>query len=296
MKLGSEIFRIQLWTGSYPMVYCRIAALIFILTCGSIAPALEFAERRPTASRRAELAERAQQAYERIIAAQTEPLATTAEEVIDRCIAAMGGREVLASLRTLSMTSTGYMVGGRFGGTRLLKAPNFIRQERNGGLFVVTDGIRAWRVEGDDWEPLPPGQSMWQQVFNITLDLVDYEAKNVTYNFVGTEALEGAAFYKLRKTISTGKEVFVYFDIGTGLLTMEEEFGENGRMINLFFDHREVGGVLLPHMRVRLADVLDTAHVALLSYEANPALDDALFEPQIAAESDDPSVEGGLQP
>jgi len=296
VKLGSEIFRIQLWTGSYPMVYCRIAALIFILTCGSIAPALEFAERRPTASRRAEWAERAQQAYERIIAAQTEPLATTAEEVIERCIAAMGGREVLASLRTLSMTSTGYMVGGRFGGTRLLKAPNFIRQERNGGLFVVTDGIRAWRVEGDDWEPLPPGQSMWQQVFNITLDLVDYEAKNVTYNFVGNEALEGGAFYKLRKTISTGKEIFVYFDIGTGLLTMEEEFGENGRMINLFFDHREVGGVLLPHMRVRLADVLDTAHVALLSYEANPALDDALFEPQIAAESDDPSVEGGLQP
>jgi len=107
-------------------VYCKITALIFILTCSSIAPGQESEERRPTASRRAELAERAQQAYERIIAAQAEPLATTAEEVIDRCIAAMGGRDVMASLRTLSMTSTGYMVGGRFGGTRLLKSPNFI--------------------------------------------------------------------------------------------------------------------------------------------------------------------------
>ena len=263
-----------------------IAALIVILTCNSVAPAQESDENRAMDARRAEIAERAQRAYERIVAAQTEPLAATAEEVIDRCIAAMGGREALASLRTLSMTSTGYMVGGRFGATRLLKAPNLIRQERDGGSFVVTDGITAWRVDGDDWQPLPPDRSMWQQLFSITLDLVDHEAKNVTYDFVGTVALEGGAFYKLRKTISTGKEVFIYFDIATGLLTMEEEFGENGRMVNLFFDHREVGGVLLPHMRVRLAEVLDTAHVALLSYEANPPLDDTLFEPKITEESE----------
>ena len=274
---------------------CTIAALVLIVTCGSVAPAQDSEEDRALAARRVELAERAQQAYERIVASQTEPLAATAEEVIDRCIAAMGGRKALASLRTLSMTSTGYTVGGRFGATRLLKAPNFIRQQRNGGFFVVTDGITAWRVEGDDWQPLPPGGSMWQQVFSISLDLVDHKAKNVTYDFVETVALEGGAFYKLRKTISTGKKVFVYFDIATGLLTMEEEFGENGRMVNLFFDHREVGGVLLPHMRVRLAEVLDTAHVALLSYEANPPLDDALFEPKIAAESDRPSIQGDLE-
>ncbi len=245
----------------------------------------------PLAARKVKLEERAQKAYEQIVAAQTEPLATTAEEVVDRCIASMGGRDALVSLRTLSMTSTGFMVGGRFGGTRQLKAPNLIRQERNEGLFVVTDGITAWQVEGDDWQALPPGQSMWQQVFSITLDLIDYKAKNVAYDFVETAALEGGAFYKLRKTISTGKEIFVYFDIATGLLTMEEEFGENGRMVNLFYDHREVGGVLLPHMRVRLAEVLDTAHVALLSYEANPPLDDTLFEPQIVAESDETSIQ-----
>ncbi len=268
---------------------CTIAALVLILALSSVVPAQESKENRAITARRAELAERAQQAFERIVAAQTEPAATSAEEVINRCIAAMGGREALASLRTLSMTGNGYMVGGRFGATRLLKAPNFIRQERDGGSFVVTDGITAWRVEGNNWQPLPPGRSTWQQLFSISLDLVNFEAKNVTYEFVGTVALEGGAFYKLRKTISTGKQVFVYFDIATGLLTIEEEFGENGRMVNLFYDHREVGGALLPHMRVRLADVLGTAHVVLISYEANPPFDDALFEPEIAPESDNSS-------
>jgi len=255
-----------------------ITTLVLFLICSSTAPAQEQSKNDPLTERRAELAQRAQQAYDRIIAAQTAPLATTAAEVIDRCITAMGGRQALTSLQTLSMTSTGYMVGGEFGGTRLLMAPNSIRQERDGGHFVVTDGITAWRVEGEDWQPLPPGRPIWQQLFSITLDLVDYAGKKVTYDFDGTVALEGGAFYKLRKTISTGKEVFVYFDLETGLLTIEEEFDEHGRKANLFFDYREVGGVLLPHMRVRVADIITTAHVALLSYEANPPLDNALFK------------------
>jgi hypothetical protein len=261
------------------------------LTCSSAVPAQTVDGIRATEARRAELAERAQLAYDRIVAEQTEPLATTAEEVIERAIDGMGGREALASLRTLSMTSTGHMVGGRFGATRWLKAPNHLRQERNGGLFVVTDGITAWQIDGDEWQPLPSDGSMWQQQFSISLDLVDYAAKGVAYEFVGTAALEGGAFYKLRKTISTGKEVFVYFDIASSLLMIEEEFGENGRMLNLFFDHREVGGVLLPHMRVRLADVLETAHVALHSYEANPPLDDAHFEPKISEATEETSVQ-----
>lgn len=274
------------------------SVLMFLLTCSSFAPALdsERAQARALDARRAELAERAQRAYERIVAAQPKPLATTAEQVIGRCIEAMGGREALASLRTLSMRWTGFMVGGGFGGTQLLKAPSSIRQERSDGSFVVTDGISAWRVEGDDWQPLPEDQSLWQQLFSISLDLLHPEAKNVNYEFVGTVALEGGAFYKLRKTISTGKEVFIYFDISTGLLTMEEEFGEAGRRANLFFDHREVGGVLLPHMRVRIADVLDTAHVALLAYEANLPLDDALFVPRTAPESGVTEAQGGNEP
>ena len=274
------------------MVSCRITTLVLILTCSFVATARDNEESRALAARRAEFAERAQHAYERIVAAQTEPLATTAEEVIDRCIAAMGGREVLASLRTLSRTSNGFMVGGRFGATRLLKAPNFIRQKRDGGFFVVTNGITVWRVEGDEWMPMPTGQSRWPHVFSITLDLVDYQTKNVTYAFVGTVALDGGAFFKLRKTYSTGKEAFVYFDIATGLLTIEEVFGENGRMASLYFDHREVGGVLLPHMRVAVGDILDTAHVSLIWYEANPPLDDALFEAEIAAQSEEVSVQG----
>lgn len=248
------------------------------------------------AERRAELAERAQRAYERIVAAQNEPLAATADQVIDRCIAAMGGREALASLRTLSMTASGFMVGGPFGGTRLLKAPDLIRQGRSDGSAVVTDGISVWRVEGDHWQPLSTDQPLWLQLFSISLDLLDPKKKNVSYDFLGTVALEGGAFYKLRKTISTGKEVFIYFDISTGLLTMEEEFGEEGRKANLFFDHREVGGVLLPHMRVRIADVIDTAHVVLMSYEANPPLDDALFEPRIEMAAEELDGRSDLEP
>lgn len=259
------------------MTHHKIALLMaFLLGC-SFAQAQESTEVDPTAARRAELEERSQQAYARILASQTRPLAKTAEEVIERAIEAMGGRKAVASLATLTMTSRGFQVSGGFGGTRRLKAPNLIWQERDGGRAVVTDGVSAWLVDGEEWQSLPPGDVAWQQVFSISLDLVDYAAKKVSYELVGTEALEGAAFYKLRKTISTGKEVFVYFNIETGLLTIEEEFGDDGWKANLFYDHREVAGVKLPHMRVRVADILKTAHVALLSYKANEPLADDLF-------------------
>lgn len=262
-----------------PLVGWFFCLLIGLTLCSTPAGAStgSDAAKDPLATRRAELEQRAQQAYDQIIAAQTEPLATTADEVIERCIEGMGGLEALTSLRTLTMKSNGYMVSRPFGSTRHLKAPNHIWQERSGGRAVVTDGISAWQIENGQWQALPASNVMWQQVYSITLDLVDYEAKNVTYEFMGTEALEGGAFYKLRKTTSTGKVFFIYFDIETGLLTMEEEFGDRGWRANLFYDHRPEGGVMLPHMRVRVAETIKTAHVALLSYEVNPPLKDELF-------------------
>lgn len=264
------------------MICRKLAFFAVLLMAGSLGwvqaqDQLQGKQEDTAAARRAELEERAQQAYDRILASQTEPLAKTAEDVIQRCIEAMGGRQALASLQTLTITSKGHMISGGFGGTRYLKAPNFIRQPRNGGRAIVTDGVSAWLVEGKKWHPVTTGRNVWQQIMSITLDLVSYDKKKVSYELLGTVPLEGSALYKLRKTLSTGKEVFVYFSIETGLLMMEEEFGDDGWKANLYFDHREVAGVKLPHMRVRVADVLKTAHVALLSYQANEPLEDSLF-------------------
>ena len=256
-----------------------LPTLLLLLIGCSNTPNWKGADEDPVAARQAEIAQRWQQDYERILTEQTTPLATTADEVIERCIEAMGGRQLLTSLQTLSVRTDGHGVAGRFGGTKLLMAPNFIRQERNGGRFVVTDGITAWLVQGDQWQVMQLGDECWhwQGVFSITMDLVDYAAKNVSYELVDTAGFDGGAFYKLRKTISTGKESFIYFDVGSGLLRMKEDSCEYGRDVRVFLDYRDVGGVLLPHMWVAVVDALITPDVALLSYEANPPLDDGLF-------------------
>jgi hypothetical protein len=264
------------------MICRRLAFFVIVLMAGSPGPAhaqdlVQTEKEDAVAARRAKLESWAQQEYKRILAAQTEPLAKTAEDVIQRCIEAMGGRQALASIRTLTVTSDGHQISGGFGTTRYLKAPNFIRLVRSGGRAIVTDGISAWLVEGEKWQPAPPGPNVWQEMMSISLDLVSYAEKKISYDLLGTVPLEGSALYKLRKTLGTGKEVYVYLSIETGLLMMEEEFGDDGRMATLYFDHREVAGVKLPHMRVLVADILKTAHVALLSYRANEPLEDSLF-------------------
>jgi hypothetical protein len=262
---------------------CRFAFIVLVLTLGSLGclqvqdPAQAQDPEEDVAIARAELEKRFQEAYESVLASQTVPLATTAEEVIERCVEAMGGRQALGSLRTLTMTSHGHTISQEFGTTWYMKAPNHVRIVRSGGRAIVTDGVEAWLVEGDSWKPAPPAGNVWQQMMSLSRDMLDYTEKKVSYEFLGTVPVEGAALYKLRKTLSTGKEVFVYFNVETGLLTMEEEFEDRGWKANLYLDHREVAGVKLPHMRVRVADFIKTAHVALLSYRANEPLEDSLF-------------------
>lgn len=262
------------------MMLGKISILVVVLTGAALGQAQGTPDDDPFIARKAELEQRFQQAYERILAEQTEPPATTAEEVIERCLEASGGREAWAAVRTMVKTVDGHEMAGGFGGTFYLKAPNFIRLDHGQGRAFVTDGVSAWTVEEDRWQPVisdnPAGQR-WRQMFSISLDLIDFAAKNVTYEFIGTEALEGSACYKLRKDIGTGKEIYVYFNIETGLLMMEEEFGDDGWMANLFYDYREISGVRLPHLRVRVADLIKTAHVGLLSYMINEPLDESLF-------------------
>ena len=220
---------------------------------------------------------RAEMALIDVIARQGEQLATTAEQVIARCVEAMGGEYALRSLRTLKMTSTGYQMAGPFGGVRLMKAPNYLRQQYGDGTSAtVTDGITVWSVSPAGWREQTPTQA-WQQAFSITLDVLDYHLKGITYELVGTEAVEGATLYKVRKTLNNGDAVFVYFDIASGLLVMESDSVNGFSQSNLFFDYRDVAGVQLPHMRVRVAEILKTPHIAIIEYEANLPLDESLF-------------------
>ncbi|MCP4544964.1 MAG: hypothetical protein GY835_00705 [bacterium] len=222
------------------------------------------------------MAKRSDSAFERIIAGQSEPLATTADEVISGAIKAMGGREAVAALPSTRMTMTGYQMAGGFGGSRLLQPPNLVRQEFDNGGAIVSNGKRVWSIRSGGWTEID--NAMWLKVHSISLDLLDYEAKGVTYDFVGLEGLEGAALYKLGKMHSNGDRHFVYFNVETGLLVMEEDFLNGGDSANLYFDYREFEGVLLPHMRVRIGSIIKTPHIALVNYDALKTVDPALFE------------------
>ena len=222
---------------------------------------------------------RAAKILDAAVDSQQNHLATTAKQVINRCVEAMGGEDALRSLKTLKKTSVGFQLGGMFGGPLLLKAPNHVRRPHgDGASATVTDGVAIWSVNPDGWAEQPRGWG-WLDSYSITLDMLDYELKGIAYELVGTEGFEGAALYKVRKTLSNGNEMFVYFDIVSGLLVMDSDTRWGSFQGNLFLDHRDVGGVLLPHMRVRFADFLTAPHVEILEYEANLPLADSLFIP-----------------
>ncbi len=225
---------------------------------------------------RAFLDARARAAFERIVAAEGDGLPKTAEQVLERAIAAMGGHEAFAALETLRMTSSGFQPAGPYGATRLLAAPHTVRQERR-GRAIVTDGRSVWSVSNGAWQKI--SNPRWQRSLDLSLDLVDPAGKGVAYEYVGLEALEGAALHKLKKTHADGAVTHVYFDVATGLLFMEEDRLLGARSAMLYYDYRNVAGVKLPHLRIRIDPAMRAPHVAHLSYVANEDLDPALLTP-----------------
>ncbi|MDH4271876.1 MAG: hypothetical protein OEW18_07855, partial [Candidatus Aminicenantes bacterium] len=84
-------------------------------------------------------------------------LASTAEEVIEKCIAATGGRKAWEAVKTMvvvfSIQST---AGEQARMERMYKRPCLYRQGLQGAAdFTATDGTTCWRVSGGEWKEVP---------------------------------------------------------------------------------------------------------------------------------------------
>jgi hypothetical protein len=217
--------------------------------------------------------------------------AQTVDEIVARHVAARGGREALASVRTLRMSGRATEGPGREAIVRReIARPGRIRTEfefqGTTGVYAW-DGSAGWRVsplDGDfEPEPLPAEQAaLAAEQADIEGPLVDWKAKGHRVELVGAEALPGGRAHHLKVTLKSGAVREVWVDSATGLVvkTVSARIWR-GREVSLettFGDYREAGGVTFPrsietgvpgHPR-RLVIVVENV-------EVNPVLDDARF-------------------
>jgi outer membrane lipoprotein-sorting protein len=217
--------------------------------------------------------------------------AQTVDEIVARHLAARGGREALAALRSVRMTGRAYAGPGREAIVRReIARPGRIRTEfvfqGTTGVYVW-DGSAGWRVSpldgGLEPEPLSAdAAALSAEQADFEGPLVDWKAKGHAVERVGSEALPGGAADKLKVTLKSGVVRHIWVDAKTGLVVRTESTrklrGHELAFETVYGDYREIGGVRFAHsIEIGVRGRPQRMRIVVESVETNPPLDDSRF-------------------
>ncbi|MFT3845499.1 MAG: hypothetical protein QM725_10630 [Lacibacter sp.] len=146
--------------------------------------------------------------------------AQTADEIINKHIEAMGGKEKLLSIKSIYMEGTSVMQNGTEITQRIWKVDGkLMRREISSAMFnmvtLVTDkeGWSMSQRSNGNFEPMPAEVlANVQGEMDCAGPLVDYAAKGHKVELLGKEDVEGTECWKLKMTLKTGRDITYYFD------------------------------------------------------------------------------------
>jgi hypothetical protein len=187
-------------------------------------------------------------------------LSQTADELIQKNIAAKGGIDKIKAIASLRMTGKTVLPGGtlvgRSGQDNL--RPNLVRETFTlQGMTQVQayDGTTGWQIQpfGGRKDPeLMADDDLRDLVMDADFDgpLVDYREKGNTVEYLGHDIVDGDDALRLKVTLKDGDIIYYYLDPDTYLEirkevqefirgSVKEEAGEMG-------SYKPVAGVMFP--------------------------------------------------
>jgi hypothetical protein len=217
--------------------------------------------------------------------------AQTVDEVVARHVAARGGREALAAVRTVRMAGRAIAGPGREAIVRReIARPGRIRTEfafqGTTGVYVW-DGAAGWQVSPLDGrldpEPMPPdAAALSAEQADSDGPLVDWKAKGHRVELVGSATLPGGAAHELKVNLKSGVVRRLWVDAATGLIVKSASTrkvrGHELVFETLYGDYRRTGGVAFARsIETGVQGRPQRLRIVVESVDVNPALDEARF-------------------
>jgi outer membrane lipoprotein-sorting protein len=217
--------------------------------------------------------------------------AQTADEIVEKFIKTVGGMEKIQAVKSLRRVGK-FSGGGGFEAALVEenRRPNLVRQEFViQGMTGVTayDGKTGWKIE--PWGGKKDAEALSEEemkgiVEDSDLDgpLVNYRAKGVKVEYVGTDEVEGTEAYKLKVTLANGDVRFYYMDtdyfVPIKIDTKRMVRGAEREYETILGDYKEVGGWYLPFsVESGVKGSPNRQKITYEKIEANVALDDSRF-------------------
>jgi hypothetical protein len=229
----------------------------------------------------------------------------TADELLEKNLKAMGGKDKLKALQSVRMT--GKMKMGP------MEAPFTMTKARPADMRVdftiqgmtgsqAYDGTTGWLLMpfGGNKDPQKMTEEMLKDVrteADFDGPTFDYKAKGNKVEYIGKEDVQGTPAYKLKVTTKDGKETLVFLDAETYLAIRTEATrnvqGQDMEWETSIGDYKTVEGLLFPFSidsHVKGKDATSGQVIAIEKIELNPKVDTTIFAmPAVAAKPEDKS-------
>lgn len=225
---------------------------------------------------------------------QTVPAKLSAEEIVDKSVAARGGLAAWRAVQTMSYS--GKLDAGGKQNVQLpfvteMKRPRKTRVEiefANNKAVQVYDGANGWKLRPflgrRDVEPFSADE-MKAASMESDLDgpLADHATKGIRVDVEGVEKVEGHDAYKLKLTMKGGQVRHLWVDAQTFLEVKIEGVPRrmDGKMrpVEIYYrDYKAVNGLMVPYvLETTVQGVRQSRKMTIESVEVNPNLDDSLF-------------------
>lgn len=211
-------------------------------------------------------------------------MAQTADEIIDKHIAAIGGKENWLKVKSVQMEGT-MNVMGREVGVKITNLHNVgSRQDisvagMNG--YVIVTSAAGWQFmpfQGQQKPEPVPADAVKASMDDLDLqgNLIDYKAKGHTVEYLGTEDVEGTECHKLKVIRKISGDQTIFIDAETFyVIRTSTKINMNGQEIETktdFSDYREVNGI-----KLAFSVTQPIGTVVMTSVKVNEAVDEKVF-------------------
>ncbi|MEN9569713.1 MAG: hypothetical protein RL172_944 [Bacteroidota bacterium] len=193
--------------------------------------------------------------------------AQTVDDIIDKHIAARGGKEKLASLKSIYMEGMREMMGNEVV-IKITKEQDKLSRTDfemggNNGFMLVTDK-EAWSfipMRSPSPTKLPDeALANMQTETDIAGPLFNYADKGSKAELLGKDSAQGATCYKLKVTTKAGREINCWIDASTYLLLQTSTKGggmmggggggrrnPDAELFTIYKDYKAVDGIMIAH-------------------------------------------------
>jgi hypothetical protein len=213
--------------------------------------------------------------------------AQTAEELIQKHIAAIGGAENWKKITALKMNGAITAQGMEIPVTHTVVNGKGMRMDLTimgmANYFILTDkeGWAYFPVQGQTKaEPLTADRvKESQDQLDVQGDFIDYQAKGNKIEYIGKDDVEGTETFKLKLTNKNGKEKLLFLDASNYYLIREiQKMKADGKEMDAtmnYSNYQKLPEGIVIAMSVESQE----GPITFKTVEVNPKVDETFFKP-----------------